>query len=329
MIVVAGEALVDLIPTPAGDLSVNPGGGPFNTARWLGRLGAEVGFLGSFAADPLGQRLREELVAAGVSLDQVVDSELPTTLALAQLDRGGAARYSFYMRSTSSAELAPEQAVAVLPDELDALYVGSLGLVLEPIASAVEAAVGAGRARGALVMVDPNVRPSLIEDRSAYLERLERVLAAADVIKLSVEDAAWLWPGEPPQAAARRLLSEHAPQLVLLTAGPDGATVLTPAGETLVAAVDVEVVDTIGAGDASSAGFLAEWLQLTNERSKLTALPRGRGFVGVGNKTPPSRELHAAAVEAAAVAARVAAAACSVRGATPPADLGPLLQRGG
>src|SRR5579875_3097594 len=102
MIVVAGEALIDLIPTPAGDLGIHPGGGPFNTARWLGRLGADVAFLGALAADPLGQRLRDQLVAAGVRLDLVVASERPTTLALAQLDAAGAAQYSFYTDTSMS-----------------------------------------------------------------------------------------------------------------------------------------------------------------------------------------------------------------------------------
>ncbi len=301
-IVVAGEALIDLIPSPSGDLSVNPGGGPFNTARWLGRLGVDVGFLGSFAADPLGQRLREELVAAGVSLDQIVASELPTTLALAQLDASGAASYSFYMRSTSSADLTRERAVARLPQALAALYVGSLGLVLEPVAAAVVAVVEAARKRGALVMVDPNVRPSLIDDRSAYMARLERVLDQADVLKLSVEDAAWLWPGEPPQAAARRLL-QRGPTVVVLTAGADGATVFTTHGETAVPAVNVDVVDTIGAGDAFSAGLLASWLR--------------------------SVQTHEAAVQAAAFASQLAAAACSVRGATPPSQIAALLPESG
>src|SRR5271156_2706094 len=128
MIVVAGEALVDLIPTPAGDLGVNPGGGPFNTARWLGRLGADVGFLGSIAADPLGQRLRMGLLAAGGALDLVLAPVLPTPLAPAQLDGAGAARYSFYTDGTSSGDLAPEQALARLPQALEAFCASGLAL---------------------------------------------------------------------------------------------------------------------------------------------------------------------------------------------------------
>ena len=198
MIVVAGEALVDLIPTPAGDLGVNLGGGPFNTARWLGRPGADVGFLGSIAADPLGQRLRMGLLEAGVALDLVVATELPTTLAVA--------------------------------------------LVIEPSATALARAVEGARGRGAVVMLDPNVRASLIGDRAAYLERLWGMLAQTDVLKLSVDDLAWLEPGSPPLAAARGLL-ELGPRVVLLTAGAGGATVVTAEAVTHVPAVAVDVVD--------------------------------------------------------------------------------------
>lgn len=308
MIVIAGEALVDLIPTPAGDLGIHPGGGPFNTARWLGRLGARVGFLGAIAADPLGQRLREQLLACDVALDQVVATQRPTTLALAQLDEHGAAQYRFYT-DTSMSDVWPEQVDQLLPLELDALYLGSIGLVLEPAASAGVRAVELARERGALVMVDPNVRAGLIDDRAVYMKRLETVLAQTDILKLSVDDLAWLAPGEPAVAAARRYLDFGA-AAVLLTAGRDGATVLTASGATPIPAVAVDVVDTIGAGDAFSAGFLAHWLA------------HGKRFAPTGSETlPVSVDL----VASAEFAAQVAAVACSVQGATPPADLGAVL----
>jgi len=295
MIVVAGEALIDLIPTPSGDLGVHPGGGPFNTARWLGRLGMQVGFLGALAGDPFGQRLRESLTEAGVALDPVVATQLPTTLALAQLDDTGAARYSFYTEGTSIRDVRPEQVRARLPHQLDALYLGSIGLVLEPIADAVEVAVALARQRGALVMVDPNVRAALIDDRARYLRRLDSVLAQTDVLKLSVEDAAWLMPDRTPDAAARAL-GERGPRVVLLTEGGDGATVFSAGTQAHVPAASVTVVDTIGAGDAFGAGFLANWL-------------------GADRSAPD------AVAEATASAIRAAGLACTVQGATPPADL--------
>jgi fructokinase len=279
MIVVAGEALVDLIPTASGDLSINLGGGPFNTARWLGRLGADVAFLGPIAADPLGQRLRDDLVDTGVALDLVAATELPTTLALAQLDAAGSATYSFYTDGTSVPDLTVQRAHAQLPASFEALYLGGLGLVLEPIASALADTVTRARERGALVMVDPNIRPSLIDDRDAYLTRFRAILELTDVLKLSVEDADWLGSHY-----------DRGPGIVLLTAGAEGATLFTPAGATHVPAVTVDVVDTIGAGDAFSAGFLSHWLEDRDD-----------------------------VVGAARYASQLASVACAQRGATPPA----------
>jgi fructokinase len=287
MIVVAGEALVDLIPTASGDLSINLGGGPFNTARWLGRLGADVAFLGTIAADPLGQRLRDDLVAAGAALDLVVATQLPTTLALAQLDDAGSATYSFYTDATSVPDLTSEQAQAQLPASFDALYLGGLGLMLEPIASALTSVVALARQRGAMVMVDPNIRPSLIEDRDAYLARFKGILELTDVLKLSIEDAAWLGPNH-----------DRGPEIVLLTAGAEGATVFTPVGATHIPAATVDVIDTIGAGDAFSAGFLQRWL---DDRDDV--------------------------VGAARFAAQIASVACAQRGATPPSAAAADLRR--
>jgi len=284
MIVVAGEALIDLIPTASGDLSINPGGGPFNTARWLGRLGADVAFLGSIAADPLGQRLRDELVDARVALDLVVTSALPTTVALAQLDDAGSASYRFYTDGTSVPDLTTQQVQAQWPPTVDALYLGGLGLMLEPVASALTDAVVLARERGAMVMVDPNIRPSLIEDRVAYLARLEGVLEHTDVLKLSVDDAAWLLTAWEPTLFAR------GPRIVILTAGAEGATVFTAATETHIPAVPVEPVDTIGAGDSFSAGFLLRWLQARDD-----------------------------VVDATRFGTRLASLACAQRGARPPA----------
>jgi fructokinase len=320
MIVVAGEALIDLIPTPAGDLGIHPGGGPFNTARWLGRLGADVGFLGAIAADPLGQRLRAQLVDSGVGLGQLVATQRPTTLALAQLDEHGAAQYSFYT-DTSMTDYWPEQVPELLPARLDALYLGSICLALEPAAGAGVRAVELARAQGALVMVDPNIRAALIEDRGVYLARLEAVLAQTDVLKLSVDDLEWLAPGEPVEAAARRYL-DHGPAAVLLTAGSQGATVLTASEVVSIPSVPVEVIDTIGAGDAFSAGFLAHWLA----RGKRFTSPERQTLPSSGAVSVATSVLEATAVvESARFAARVAAAACGVQGATPPADLGELV----
>jgi fructokinase len=236
------------------------------------------------------------LAADGVRLDAVVHTDEPTTLALAELDETGSARYRFYERATSAPGLTPEAALAVLPAAVGMLHVGTLGLTLEPMASALEAVVEELSGH-ALVMVDPNVRPWVIGDADTYRRRLRRVLERSDVVKVSEDDLAWLEP-ERSAADAARMLLQAGPRVVLLTRGADGVQVVTGAGDVPVPAPEVEVVDTIGAGDAFGGGFLAWWRAQGLGREQL--------------------DDEAAVVEAATFGALVAARTVGRAGASPP-----------
>ena len=207
VIVVAGEALIDLVPADDGTLVPHAGGGPFNTARALGRLGCPVAYLGRVSTDRFGARLAGLLAEDGVRLDAHVRTDDPTTLALVELDDRGAAAYRFYTEGTASAGLTTEAALTALPPDVAYLHVGTLGLVLEPMADALEALVEE-RAGRALVMTDPNCRPAIIADAPRYRDRIARVLRGTDVVKVSDEDLAWLAPGVPPDEAARALLAQ-------------------------------------------------------------------------------------------------------------------------
>ncbi|HEV2774228.1 MAG TPA: PfkB family carbohydrate kinase [Solirubrobacteraceae bacterium] len=301
-ILVGGEALYDLVAGEGdghaeGSLTGHAGGGPFNTARTIGRLRQPVAFLGGLSNDRLGASHARMLAADGVSLDCVVRSDDPTTLALASLDADGVASYGFYTARTAAAGLTVDDALAALPARVAALHVGTLGLVLEPVASAMEAVVQrlAGRA---MTVVDLNCRPQAIDDPRTYRARLARVVARVDVVKASEEDLGWLDRDLPPLEAARALLQDGGPTAVLLTRGAEGAVVLTAGAQTPVPPVPAVVVDTIGAGAAFGGGFLAWWIS------------RGLGAADLAR--------HELVVEAARYGAIVAARTVAQAGASPP-----------
>jgi fructokinase len=228
VIVVAGEALIDLLVHPDGRLAAVPGGGPFNAARTIGRLGEEVAFLGRLSADRFGGVLRDALADDGVDLTMTEATEAPTTLAIAELDDLGQATYRFHTAETASPELSLEGVVGALAGRPRAFHLGTLGLVLEPMATALEAGL-ATAGDETLVMLDPNCRPLVIRDRATYIARLDRVTTRADVVKVSTDDLAYLAPGRGAAVAARRLL-QLGPSVVLVTDGPRPVAVITSDG---------------------------------------------------------------------------------------------------
>ena len=257
-IAVAGEALVEFVLEPGGGTTPHLGGGSFNAARTLGRLGLRPVFIGRLSSDQYGSGLRRALEESGVSLDGVVGTNDPTTFARVEVDARGAPCCRFYVEGTSMAGLLPEEARAAMPDRAVALHVGGLGLAVDPPASAIATLV---REAGpeTLVLVDPNCRDGVTRGRSVYCERLRDLMCLADVVKASEEDFAYLDPDRTPHQTARALL-ERGPAVVLLTAGSCGATVLTARYEARVEAPSVHVVDTIGAGAAFGAAWLGGWM---------------------------------------------------------------------
>ena len=257
MIVVAGEALVDVLVAPSGEAAVRLGGGPFNVARTIARLEAPATFAGPVSEDGFGTRLRAALDADGVAMAVPEPTRAPTTLAVAELDAAGSATYRFYVEGTSAPALTAEGLAGDLLASASALHVGTLGLVLEPMATTIERLVAAAPP-DCLVMVDPNCRPVAIADGPAYRARLARVLARADVVQLSRDDAAYLEPGTEPEAVARRVLS-GGPSVVLLTDGGRPVVALTAGARLAVPVPAGPIVDTVGAGDSFGGAFLAWW----------------------------------------------------------------------
>lgn len=278
--------------------SAHPGGGPFNTARALARLGVPTAFLGRLSNDAFGRELARRLAEDGVDLSMASIGPEPTTVAIAHVDSSGVASYRFMVEGTS----APNLTTAMLPEHLPAvvraLHVGTLGLLLEPMASTIADLIER-ESPGRFVMVDPNVRTALVPPRSDYRHRLAGVIARSTVVKASESDLAWLYPGMGYEEAADAILHEHGVRVVVATLGARGAFGASSEARVHVAAPKVDVVDTIGAGDAFGAGLLA-WL---HDRNRLDGALRLN-----------SGELE----EALTFADRVASITCSRTGAESP-----------
>ncbi|HET9973450.1 MAG TPA: carbohydrate kinase [Streptosporangiaceae bacterium] len=255
MITVAGEALIDLIVDQAGRVDPRMGGGPFNVARAVARLGQPATFLGRLSGDRFGQLMRADLERNGVRIAVDAPSDEPTTLALVDVDQGGVPAYHFYLAGTSAAAIGPAE--AVLPPGAVALHVGTLGLVMEPAGTSIEHLVAAAP-EDVTVMLDPNCRPGAIPSRQAYLDRIGRILARADVVKVSTEDLAYLFPGQDAGPAAADLLGQG-PACVLVTDGAAPVRAFTAAREIKADVPAAPVVDTVGAGDSFGGAFLAWW----------------------------------------------------------------------
>lgn len=264
MIVVAGEALVDLVIDPVGGVVAALGGGPFNTARTLARLGSHVAFYGAISHDRFGSLLHQRLLSDGVDPALTQRTELPTSLAAAELNESGSATYRFYLENTSAPNLSP----VVLAPEVDAVHAGTLGFVVDPMASVLESLILAAAPK-VLVMLDINCRPKVVPDRARYLERLHRVLTRADVVKVSTEDLEYLAFATDLGDACAAIIKMGA-TVVLHTDGGEAVRVYTATEQVDVPVVAVTVADTIGAGDAFGGAFLAWWMQSGLTRSELT-----------------------------------------------------------
>ena len=260
MIVIGGEALVDLVPdssTPDGELGpLHPllGGGPYNVAIALGRLGAPTAFYAKLSTDQFGDRMLQRLIESEVDTSLVQRGPEPTTLAVVGLEANGSARYSFHTEGTAARFVADQP----LPPDAAALCLGTLGMVLEPGASTYEKALFREAERGVFIALDPNIRADLIADPDAYRDRFASWLPAVGLLKVSDDDAEWLAPGRDVVEVVREWQS-RGPAAVVLTRGGDGITAVTADGEVTVPSREVQVADTIGAGDTVQAALLA-WL---------------------------------------------------------------------
>ena len=292
---VCGEALIDLIPvTPGSDQrQVIPGGGPANTAHALARLDIPTEFIGGLSDDQYGQRMRSEFIAGRIGLTFTPEHQLPTCLAIVSIDLDGGATYEFKIDGTATFAFATEN----LPDPKlvnpEAIYIGTLATIIEPGASILKDWIIQAKDY-APIIYDPNIRSSVISDRSRYQEVVKNWVVLSNVVKASEDDLAWLYPDTDPLKIARSWVSQGV-QLVVVTKGENGIVGVTENQEVSIPGVKVEVIDTVGAGDTVGAVLVEALIEFGLEKLTSELL---------------SHTLHRAALAAAIT--------CSRAGANPP-----------
>jgi fructokinase len=293
-VLVVGETLVDIVHRGDGSYAEHPGGSPANVALGLARLGRTARLLTRIGDDARGQVVKAFLEGSGVEVTTNSIVPGPTSTATATLDGEGIASYKFAIDWA-------------LPQDIDlgaalALHTGSIATFLPPggdaVAELVEASVGR-----VTVSYDPNARPCLMGDPLSARNRVERFVAASDVVKVSDEDLAWLAPGTDPADVAAAWL-DLGPAIIIVTSGGKGSTGLSRAGRVYVPSPTVHVVDTVGAGDSFMSGTL-DFLA-------------GAGLLGArtrGDLRSASTDLIEAMLTRAT---RIASVTCSRAGANPP-----------
>lgn len=267
-IAVLGENLVDLLVAADGSVNAVIGGGPLNVARTIGRLGGDVHFVSGLSGDAFGALIRASLVESGVDLSMPRPLAQPTTLAVVELNPAGP-QYHFHLHDTAAFTLDGDETAAALGSikPLAAMYFGTLGLLVEPMASLGEVLV---RAAGddTVVVIDPNCRPSAVEDHDGYRSRVARLCSRADVVKVSTEDLEYLYGDRSYLDGAQDIVRLGA-RCVIVTDGAQPVTVLGTDFRRTIDVAPAEVVDTVGAGDALVGAFMAWWSEHEFSRDDL------------------------------------------------------------
>jgi fructokinase len=255
---VIGEALIDLVPHGrAGDYRAHAGGSPFNVAVGLARLGNRTALMARLAENGFGRILRDAASAEGIDLTAAAAATELTTLAAVSVDDATRVTYDFYLDGTADWQWTVSELRRV-PADTAVLHFGSIASWTGPGSRLIDLAVRKARAgRDVLVSYDPNVRPPVFGARARGKQLVERSIGRAHVVKASREDVEWLYPSRQVDAVAAQW-NQLGAALVVVTDGADGATAYRAGSPPLPRpGRDIELVDTIGAGDSFTAGLLS------------------------------------------------------------------------
>ncbi len=261
-IVCLGEALIDMVAQAVGDLAhapgfeKAPGGAPANVAAGLGILGADVGFIGKVGDDPWGACLDETLHDCGVDTSQFLKTdEEYTRLAFVALKEDGDHDFLFHGLRGADELLRPEDLSQEYIAGAEIFHFGSITTIREPARTATYEAVKIARDNGLVVSYDPNLRPPLWPSETEALDQMTLAMELVDIAKVSAAELAFI-TGRTEVAEGAEALFDLGPELVTVTLGKDGCYFHHSNGTGSVPGYPVEVVDTVGCGDAFVAGIL-------------------------------------------------------------------------
>jgi fructokinase len=299
MILISGEALVDLIPDRARQSAYDAvlGGSPYNVAIGLARLRAPTAFVSRLSDDANGESFAAALADSNVDLSFIARVPEPTTLAFVM--RGTAetgARYSFYLDATSFD--GPWPFPKEWPAKARHLHVGSISALDQRHGESVVGALAMAR-QHATTSFDPNIRPLVTPDRERVIALVERQIGLATIIKASDEDLRWLYPERDPEASIADW-ARRGPRFCVVTRGPEGAVAFLGDRRLEARAPKIDVVDTVGAGDS----FM----------SALIAAVEADGALGRGGATPDAARL----AKWLGFAVAASAITCTRKGSDPP-----------
>lgn len=282
-----GELVADLIPAGHdGDeplFAARPGGAPGNVAAGLARLGLRTAMLSKVGREPFGDLVVNALSACGVETAAIRRAQTETTaLAAVSVNAAGERDFTLYRAGCADARYAPEEVDTDVIRDARLLHVGSLSLGTPVSAAAQRLAVATARDAGAFVSADPNLRPSVWHDPDAMVAAGREAAASADIVKVSEEELTIL-SGENAEADAVRRLWHSGLKVLAVTKGPSGADIYTGDWMVQVHGFTVDVVDTVGCGDAFMASLLAGLLATDLSRlDRVTVTAIGRRATAAG-----------------------------------------------
>lgn len=255
MVISLGESLIDFVSTESLSFDGFPGGSPYNTAIAISRLNTECHFLGRISNDLFGQQLIDYLEKNSVATDLIIKTDDKTTLSFVRKQDDGQAHYAFFANDTADRNWTDEELKSIsIPDDARIMHFGSISISQEPCGSRLTSFLN-NMAGKILLSFDPNIRPSLVEDRDLYMHRFKTLCGISEVVKLSDEDLEWLYPGLDTSEALEEIL-KLGPSVLALTEGSKGAVLLTEKHKVRIPIQKQKVCDTIGAGDTFHGAFL-------------------------------------------------------------------------